>query len=178
MFKKILGAVILVLVVLLVLASLRPDTFSVSRSVTINATAPTVFMQVNNLRQWEPWSPWEKLDPAMKKSYEGSLEGSGAIYRWAGNNQVGEGSTTILESVPYELIKIKLEMLKPFACVNDVQFNFKSQGYQTEVTWSMSGKNNFMAKVMDLVVGMDKMVGGQFEQGLSQLKNVVENQNK
>jgi hypothetical protein len=133
-----------------------------------------VFAEVNDFHNWEAWSPWAKLDPGMKKTYEGAPAGTGAIFRWSGNRQIGEGSTTIIESRPSELIRIKLEFLKPFKTTNTVEFTFKPAGDQTVIAWSMLGKNNFIAKAVGLVMNCDKMVGGQFEQGLAQMKSVVE----
>jgi len=174
MTKKILIAIGVIVVVFLIVVALQPAEFRVVRSASMSAPPPVVFAQVNDFHKWEAWSPWEKLDPALKRTYEGPSAGTGAIYRWAGNNQVGEGSMTIMESRPSDLIRIKLEFLKPFASTADTEFTFKPEGNQTAVTWSMAGKNNFMAKAMCLFMNMDKMVGGQFEQGLAQMKSLVE----
>ena len=110
----------------------------------------------------------------MKQAYEGAPAGTGAIYTWSGNNEVGEGRMTITESRPSDLIRIKLEFFKPFAATNTAEFTFKPEGNQTAVTWSMTGNNNFMAKAVHLLMNMDKMVGGQFEKGLAQMGSVVE----
>ena len=144
------------------------------RSATISAPAPAVFAQVNDFHNWEAWSPWAKLDPAAKATFEGPSTGTGAIFKWAGNKEVGEGSMTITESRPSDLIRIKLEFLRPFEATNSAEFTFKPEGNRTAVTWSMEGKNNFIAKAVCLFMNMDKMVGGQFEQGLAQMKAVVE----
>src|SRR2546430_8296006 len=103
----------------------------------MNASASVVVGQVTDFRKWEAWSPWAKLDPAMKQSYEGAPAGTGAIYTWAGNDQVGEGRMTITESHPSDLIKIKLEFIKPWAATNATNFTFNSQGNQTAVKWTM-----------------------------------------
>jgi hypothetical protein len=174
MLKKSLIALVLIVVVLVAIVAMQPSEFRVARSATIAAPPAAVFAQVNDFHKWEAWSPWAKLDPAMKKAYEGAPAGTGAIYKWNGNNEVGEGSTTITESRPNDLVRIKLEFVRPFAATNDVEFTFKPQGEQTVVTWSMNGRNNFVGKAVGLVMNMDKMVGGQFEQGLAQLKSVVE----
>jgi hypothetical protein len=110
----------------------------------------------------------------MKQAYEGAPTGIGAIYTWTGNKEVGEGRMTIIESRPSDLIRIKLEFFKPFRATNTAEFTFKPEGNQTSVTWSMTGKNNFMAKAVHLFMNMDKMIGGQFEKGLAQMKSVVE----
>jgi hypothetical protein len=174
MFKKILIAIAVIVVVFVIIVALQPSDFRVARSATIAAPAPAVFAQVNDFHKWEAWSPWAKLDPAAKNSFEGPPAGIGAIFRWAGNHEVGEGSMTIIESRPSELVRIKLEFLKPFAGTNTAEFNFKPEGNQTAVTWIMEGRNNFIAKAFCLFMSMDKMVGGQFEKGLASMKSVVE----
>lgn len=153
---------------------LRPSDFRVERSATMRAPAHAVFTQVNDLQNWRAWSPWEKLDPALKRTYEGPQAGTGAIYAWQGNKDVGEGRMTIVESRPAELVRIRLEFFKPFAATNDVHFRFQPQGENTMVTWTMTGQNNFFAKVIGLFINMDRMVGGMFERGLAQMKSVVE----
>jgi hypothetical protein len=110
----------------------------------------------------------------MKKTYEGAAAGTGAIYSWNGNSEVGEGRTTITESRPNELVLIQLDFVRPFAGTNTAEFNFKPEGNATNVTWSLAGKNNFMSKAVGLFLNMDKMIGGDFETGLAQLKTVVE----
>ena len=174
MAKKILVAIGVIVVVFLIVVALQPAEYRVVRSANMSAPPAVVFAHVNDFHKWEAWSPWEKRDPALKRTYEGPSEGTGSIYRWAGNNQVGEGSMTITESRPSDLIRIKLEFLKPFASTADTEFTFKPEGNQTAVTWSMAGKNNFMAKAMCLFMNMDKMVGGDFEKGLAQMKSLVE----
>src|SRR5437660_8487692 len=174
MLIRILLALALIVGVCVVIVAMQPSEFSVVRSATISAPAPAVFAQVNDFHKWEAWNPWGKLDPIMKQAYEGALAGTGAIYTWSGNNEVGEGRMTITESRPSDLIRIKLEFLKPFAATNTAEFTFKPEGNQTAVTWSMFGKNNFMAKAIHLFMNMDKMVGGQFEQGLAAMKSVAE----
>jgi len=157
-----------------ILGAFAPKAFRIERSATIKAPASAVFAQVNDFQNWRAWSPWEKLDPALKRSYDGPVSGTGAKYAWIGNRKVGEGRMTIVESKPGELVRIKLEFFKPFAAVNDAQFSFKPAGDGTAVTWSMTGHNNFLSKAICLFVDMDKMVGGMFEQGLAQMKAVVE----
>jgi hypothetical protein len=174
MLKKILIAVAVIIVVLAVIVALQPSEFRVARSATISAPAPAVFAQVNDFHKWEAWNPWGKIDPAMKQSYEGAPAGTGAVYTWAGNNEVGEGRMTIIESRPSELIRVKLEFFKPFAATNTAEFAFKPEASQTVVTWSMFGEKNFMAKAIHLFMNMDKMIGGQFEKGLAEMKSVVE----
>ena len=174
MLTKILIAAAIVIVVLLIVIALQPSDFRVARSATIAAPPTVVFEHVNDLHKWEDWSPWAKLDPNMKSRYEGATTGPGASYAWLGNNEVGEGRMTITESRPSDLVGIKLEFVKPFAATNAVEFTFKPEGPNTNVTWSMTGKKNYMAKAMHLVVNMDKMCGGMFEKGLTTMKSVVE----
>ncbi len=174
MLEIILIALAAIVAVFVVVVAMQPSEFRVTRSTAIAALPPVVFAQVNDFHNWEAWSPWAKLDPAMKKTYEGAPAGTGAIYTWTGNNQVGVGRTTITESRPNDLIRIKLEFVKPFAVANIVEFAFKPEGDRTAVTWSMTGKNKFMFKAVGLFMSMEKMVGGQFESGLAQMKSVVE----
>ena len=170
----ILLAIAVIVVVLVMVIVTRPADFSLSRSTTISAPPQAVFPQVNDLHNWEAWSPWAKIDPAMKTTFAGPAAGTGSIYTWVGNNKVGAGRMTIVESRPSELVRIKLEFMKPFAATNATEFTFQPQGNQTAVTWSMSGKRNFMSKAMSLVMSMEKMTGGQFETGLQQMKAAVE----
>jgi hypothetical protein len=174
MLKKILIALAVIVVVFVAIVALQPSEFRVARSMTIAAPAQVVFAQVNDFHNWTAWSPWAKLDPAMKQTYEGAPAGIGAVYTWAGNKEVGEGRMTIIESRPSDLIRIKLEFFKPFAGTSITEFTFKPEGNQTAVTWSMSGKNNFMAKAFHLFMNMDKMIGDDFDKGLANLKSVAE----
>jgi len=178
MIKKILLGIVVAVGVLVVvfvcIVALQPSHYRVERSATINAPASVVFAQVNDFHKWGAWSPWANLDPAMKQSFEGAPAGTGAVYTWAGNNQVGEGRMTITNSHPSDLIKIKLEFIKPWAATNATDFMFKPQGNQTAVTWTMDGDNNFMGKAFGLFMNMDKMVGDDFQKGLAQMKSVSE----
>jgi uncharacterized protein YndB with AHSA1/START domain len=159
----------LAVAVVAVLAALQPSEFQVTRSATIAAPAPTVFAQVNDFHNWQAWSPWAKLDPAVKNSYEGAPAGTGAVFAWAGNGKVGEGRMTIVESRPNELVRMKLEFMKPFAATNTAEFAFKPEGEGTAVTWSMYGHNNFAGRAIFLFVNMDKTLGGEFEKGLASM---------
>jgi hypothetical protein len=172
--KKILISVAVLVIAFVAVVAMQPSEFRVARSATIAAPAPVVFAEVNDFRKREAWSPWAKLDPAMKKVYTGAPAGTGAVYAWSGNGEVGEGRTTIIESRPHDLVRIKLEFVRPFAATNDVEFTFRPDGNRTAVTWSMTGRNGFLAKAAGLVMDMDRMVGGQFETGLARLKAVAE----
>ena len=174
MLNIILFLIPIAIIVVLALAARQPDIFRITRTGSISASASTIFPHVNILESWNAWSPWAKLDPNAKNVFEGPAEGVGAKMSWAGNNKVGVGCMTITESRPNDFIQFKLEFQKPMKATNIAEFTFTSEGDQTIVTWSMSGTNNFMAKVMGLVMNCDKMVGGQFEQGLANLKAVVE----
>lgn len=166
-----------VVIVFFIIASKQPADFRITRSETVAAPASALFAEVNDLQKWDAWSPWAKLDPNAVNSFEGPSSGTGAVMRWTGNNKVGTGSMTITESRPDEFIQFKLEFLKPFAATNTAEFTFTTEGNETTVTWSMYGTNNLMAKAMGLIMNCDKMVGGQFEQGLASLKSVVEAKN-
>ncbi|MEO6183584.1 MAG: SRPBCC family protein [Verrucomicrobiota bacterium] len=172
--KIILIAIPVVIVVFLMVVAMQPSGFSVARSLVIAAPPDAIFPHVNELKKWEAWNPWGKIDPAMKLTYEGPASGVGAAYAWVGNNQVGEGRMTITESRPNELVQFKLEFYKPMAGVSAAEFTFKPEGNRTTVTWTMNGKNNFLAKAMCMFMNMDKMIGGQFETGLADLKLVAE----
>ncbi|MEW6306618.1 MAG: SRPBCC family protein [Verrucomicrobiota bacterium] len=174
MLTNLLIGLAVVVVLFLIVVAARPNDFRVSRSGTIGAPPDAVFPHVNELRHWEAWNPWGKLDPNMKVTYEGPPAGVGASYSWVGNHNVGEGRMTVSESRANEVVRFKLEFFKPFKGLNDAEFTFKPDGSQTLVTWTMTGQNNFIAKAMGLFIDCDKMVGGQFEKGLAQLKTVVE----
>ncbi|WP_406695070.1 alpha/beta fold hydrolase [Singulisphaera sp. Ch08] len=174
MWKKVLIALAVIVAGFVGVVAMQPSGFRVERTATISALPPAVFARVNDLHQFQTWSPWAKLDPAVKMTFEGPSAGTGAIYRWAGNTDVGEGSMTITESRPSDQVRMRLEFLKPFSATNTVEFTFKPEGDHTAVSWSMAGKNNFVAKLFQLFISMDKMVGGDFEKGLAQLKSVVE----
>jgi polyketide cyclase/dehydrase/lipid transport protein len=178
MLKKILigtAAVVAILVVgFLIVVSMQPDDFRISRSAKMSAPPSAVFTQVNDYHQWDAWSPWAKLDPNAKVTYEGPTSGEGAIFAWSGNDEVGVGRQTIVESRPDELVRIKLEFEKPFKATSTAEFTFKPEGDQTLVTWSMFGKNSFMCKAISLLMDCDKMVGSEFEKGLASMKAVVE----
>jgi hypothetical protein len=176
--RRTLTNILLVLaaavILFVVVVAMQPADFRVVRSATIAAPPQAVFVQVNDFHNWDGWSPWNKLDPNMKTTYEGPPAGIGAKYFWAGDSNVGEGSMTITESKPDELVRIDLQFIRPFAGSNTSEFTFQPQGEQTTVTWSMDGKLNFVTKGMNLFMSMEKMIGDQFEQGLAQMKSVVE----
>lgn len=169
----VIGVVVLI-AAFVILAAMQPSVFRITRSAHIQAPASAVFEQVNDLRKWDAWSPWAKLDPDMKTTYSGPRSGTGASQAWIGNKNVGEGSMTITDSVPDSRIGIRLDFIRPFTCTNEVEFSFQPDGDGTLVTWAMTGHNKFINKAVCLVMNMDKMCGGQFEQGLSAMKDLVE----
>jgi hypothetical protein len=170
----VLGVLAVVLVAFLGFVATRPADFRISRSAIMSAPPADVFAQVNDFHNWEAWSPWAKLDPNSKVTFAGASAGTGAIFTWAGNDKVGEGSMEITTSQPSELILIRLEFIKPFKDVCTTEFTFKPEGQQTQVSWTMSGQRGFMGKLVCCFMHMDKMVGGDFEKGLASMKDVVE----
>ncbi len=152
-----------------------PNHFRIERSTTIAAAPQDVFEHVNDFHRWEAWSPWAKLDPAAKNSFEGPDSGVGAKFLWSGNSQVGVGSMTITASVPHELVRMRLDFEQPMQDTSTADFVFLPQGDQTVVKWAMFGQySGFFGKAMCKMMNMDKMVGGQFEAGLANMKKVAE----
>ena len=168
---------ILILVSLLsavvIFVFIQPQNFTITRSRIIPAPANVLFERVNNLHYWNNWSPWAKLDPNAKNTFSGPDAGMDATLSWQGNNKVGSGSMVITQSKPDDFIHLRLDFLKPMKATNIAQFTFQPEGNQTKVTWTMSGKNNFIGKLFNLLVNCDKMVGKQFEEGLANLQENV-----
>lgn len=173
MLKIIVIAVVLLLAIILIYAVSRPDTIHVERSISIKAPQEKIFAFINDFRQWDEWTPYNK-DPAMKKTYSGSASGKGAMYAWEGNSEVGQGEISITDSSPSHEIACDLHMIKPFEGRNSVVFTLSKAGDSTQVTWSLICKQNFLAKIMGLIFDMDKMIGGDFEVGLAKLKVIAE----
>ena len=174
MIKIILIALACIIVVILVIAATKPDTFSVERKTVMKAAADRVFPHINDFHGWGAWSPWEKLDPALKRTFSGAASGKGTLYAWEGNSKVGSGSMEITEATPPAKIVIKLDFIKPFEGHNVTVFTLTPQGDATEVVWTMSGPVPYLGKIMHLFFNMDRMVGGQFDSGLANLKAIVE----
>jgi hypothetical protein len=166
--------VTLAIVAVLIFASTKPDTVHYERSAVLDAPADVVHGLINDFHAWEPWSPWEKLDPNIKRTYGDPSAGVGAKYAWAGDKNVGEGRMTIVESRPGELVRIKLEFIKPFAATNEAKFILEPVDGGTKVTWTMDGENLFMGKVMSIFMDMDKMIGTNFEKGLADMGKVAQ----
>lgn len=174
MLKKVLIGLVVIIAAFAAYVAIQPSDFRITRSAVIAAPPAAVFEQVNDFHKWEAWSPWAKLDPNAKAEFEGPAAGKGATFKWSGNSEVGEGTMTVTESRPAELVRINLEFVKPMPGTSTAEFTFKPQGDQTAVTWSMFGQNNFITRAICLVMNQDKMVGGYFEKGLANLKAVVE----
>ncbi len=174
MLYYILGGMLALIAVIAIVVARKPGAFRIERAATFNAPPAAVFAQLNDFHYWRAWSPWERMDPELNRTYEGAPEGVGAVYSWAGNKQVGEGRMTILESRPNELVRIKLEFFKPFTATNVAEFTLQPKGQQTTLTWAMAGTRSCCMKAMCMVMDMDKMVGGDFEKGLANMKSVVE----
>jgi len=174
MAKKIgIGALVVLLVLAVVIAT-RPAHFRVTRRAQIHAPSATVFPLIDDFHRWPQWSPWEKLDPHMKKTFSGPPAGTGAQYAWVGNDKAGEGRMTITESKPERLVSMKLEFLKPFASTSQASFVLTPRDQTTQVEWSMEGENGFVAKAFCLVMDMDKLVGKDFEEGLANLDKLAQ----
>ncbi len=174
MIKKILILVVITLAAFLVVVALQPSQYRIARSVSIAAPSSLVFAQVNSLQKAHAWSPWVKLDPAGTYGFEGPSEGVGAVSTWSGNSDIGAGRQTITESRAGELVRSRLDFIRPFEGTADSEFNLKAEGNRITVTWSMSGRNDFVSKIFCLFMNQDKMIGGQFEKGLAELKVLLE----
>lgn len=167
----VLGGIVLLV---LLAAAYRPADFRYVRSITISASAEAIFGRVNDLRRFQEWSPWAKLDPAMKQTYSGPAAGVDAATAWEGNHKVGAGSMTIIESNAGQLIRMRLEFRRPFKATNIAEFTFRPAAGGTLEEWAMTDRYNFGTKLFSLFVNLDKMIGRDFEKGLAQLKGLAE----
>jgi len=175
MLKKILGGLAVVLAVFLVIVATRPAHYHVERTVAIEAPAEVIYAELDDLRKWSAWSPWEKIDPNMKKTYEGPEHGVGASYTWQGNSDVGKGKMTVESAEPPRHVRYKLEFKEPMEGVAHADMKIEKIGDKAnKLTWGMDGDNNFVGKLFGMFMDMDKMIGEQFEKGLSELKGVAE----
>ena|SRR5687767_10487265 len=171
----VIGIVVAVLVAaILVYAATRPSSFRIERSAGIKAPPEKIFPHINDYKAWTAWSPWERIDPALKRSYSGPQSGKGARYAWEGNKNVGSGSMEITESVAPSKILMRLDFLKPFEAHNMTEFTLAPQGDTTTVRWEMYGPSPYVSKLMGIFMNMDRMVGAQFDKGLAQLKAIAE----
>jgi uncharacterized protein YndB with AHSA1/START domain len=174
MFKKILAVLLVVVIGILGMAAMKPDTFAVTRSITIKAPPEKILGMVSDFRQWQAWSPWEGLDPQMQRTFSGPANGKGAIYQWSGNKEVGQGRMEVTEVVPAAKVVIKLDFITPFESSNMTEFSTVPQGDATNVTWTMTGPMPFISKVMSVFISMDSMIGKDFEKGLAKMKAAAE----
>ena len=174
---KIVKIVLIVVVVavagVLLFATTKPDSFRVQRSASIKAPPEKIAAVLSDFRGWEAWSPWEKMDPAMKRTYSGEPKGKGARYAWAGNSEVGVGSMTITDAQPSR-VALDLDFVKPFEGHNKVVFTLAPQGDATEVNWAMQGPMPYVSKLISVFCDMDGMIGKEFENGLVNLKTLTE----
>lgn len=172
---KIIGLIVVVLIAaLLIYAATRPDTFRLQRSITINAPSEKIFPFINDFKNWLAWSPYERIDLNLKRTYGEATQGHGAVYEWDGNNQVGQGRMETLKSIPSSKVVIKLDFIKPFEAHNTAEFSLDGADGTTTVTCAMYGPQPYMAKLMNVFGMMERMVGPQFETGLANLKHVTE----
>lgn len=174
MLLYILGGLAAVIVLIIVFASTRPSSFSLARSTTINSTPDRVFPLINDFHRWADWSPWEKIDPSMKREFAGPVSGVGAAYSWDGNSKAGAGSMQITRSDMPSKIDVNLNFTRPFKANNLTEFTTTQSGNSTVVTWKMSGPLDLFGKVFHLFANMEKMVGGDFEKGLASMKEIAE----
>lgn len=177
MLRKVLigfGVLLVLLAGFAVAVAMQPNEYRVERSVSIVAPPEIVFLQVNDFRKWEAWSPWAKLDPNAKATFSGVSQGQGAKFAWSGNDQVGEGTMTLVESLPARLVKIDVEFTRPMQGSTISEFSFRPQGNATEVKWTSYGEQDFIGKAVGLFVSTDRMLGADMEKGLAQLKAVAE----
>ncbi|WP_375764989.1 SRPBCC family protein [Archangium gephyra] len=178
MLKKILLGAAVVILALCGVIAMQPSTYSVQRTATFKASPDITFALVNDFHRWGEWSPWDKMDPNQKTTFEGAATGVGAKYGWSGNDQVGEGRMTIEESKVNEFVRIKLEFIRPFESTSPTTFTFAPAAEGVSVTWKMDGTNNFMGKAFSLFVNMDVMVGKDFDNGLAAMGKIAEAETK
>jgi uncharacterized protein YndB with AHSA1/START domain len=174
MLKKVLLAIVVIVGGFCAFVATRPATYHVERSTTIKAPPEAVFTAVSDLKTFTAWSPWDKRDPNMQKTFSEKTSGVGATYEWKGNKDVGSGRMTITEHTPPARVRERLEFIEPFSSVADVTFDVAPAGGETKTTWAMDGNNNFIGKAMSVFMDMDKMIGADFEAGLANLKTLVE----
>ena len=171
---KVLGVIAVLIAAVLLFATTKPNTFEVQRSITIKAPPEKVYALIDDFHRWQEWSPWEKLDPAMQRTFTGPASGKGAAYAWLGNSKVGSGRMEITDPQPPSKIAIQLDFITPFEGHNIAEFGLQPQADGTQVTWTMRGPTPYISKVMQVFVSMDKLIGKDFEAGLANMKAVAE----
>jgi hypothetical protein len=162
------------IVIVLGFAAIKPATFRVERKTLIAAPPELIFPYLDDLHRWAAWSPWERMDPDMKRSYAGAVHGPGATYTWQGHHTVGSGRMTIIETKPDERVTLALDFLKPMASHSHVVYRLRPAEQGTEVSWEMDGPNNFVGKFISVFADMDRLIGDEFDSGLANLKRLVE----
>lgn len=150
------------------------ESFTVERSASIAAPPQRIYEQIANFHNWTNWSPWEDVDPELRRTYSGAESGTGAIYAWSGNRKAGQGRMEIIDASAPSRVRIDLAFQKPWKARNDTLFFIQPEGSGSRVTWSMTGRKSLVMKVMGLVMSMDKMIGPDFEKGLQRLKTTTE----
>lgn len=174
MLKKVILVIAVLIVAVLVYAAVKSGDFHVQRTATIKAPADKIFPLINDYHNWPQWSPYEKLDPTMRKTLSGTPSGKGSVYEWSGNSSAGAGRMEITDSAPASKVTIKLDFSKPMEGHDTAEFTLAPNGDSTNVTWAMSGQMSYPAKIFSVFFNMDKVLGSQFEEGLSNLKTVSE----
>ncbi|QKC87901.1 polyketide cyclase [Mesorhizobium sp. NZP2234] len=174
MFSIILIILLVIIAAVLIHAATRPNDFVTTRTATIKAPPEAIFPLIDDFSRWPAWSPYEKLDPNMKRALSGAQSGKGAVYAWEGNGKAGKGRMEIVNSVPYSLVSLKLDFEKPFRANNSVDFTLTPSGDNTAVSWAMRGSRPFIAKLMGLFMNFDTLIGRDFEVGLANLKRLGE----
>jgi len=169
----VVAVLVIVLVAMLAYAATKPNTYRVERSTRVKASPEKILSLIKDFHEWAQWSPYEKLDPDMSRTFSGPEQGPGAVYEWNGDGNVGQGRMEILEVTP-EKVTIKLDFLRPMEGHNTAEFTLEPQGDETKVTWLMFGPSKFVTKVMSTYFNLDGMIGNQFEEGLANMKTVVE----
>ncbi|HSY25792.1 MAG TPA: SRPBCC family protein [Polyangiaceae bacterium] len=149
------------------------DTFRIARSATIAAPPERIAPHIQDFHAWQKWSPYEKLDPQMKKTFSGAERGAGASYAWEGNSKAGAGTMTITAATTQKIV-MALHFTKPMRSENTAEFTLEPSDAGTRVTWAMTGPKHLMMKLMGIFMNMDKMIGRAFEEGLGSLKELVE----
>ena len=150
------------------------ETYTVSREARIDALPMRIYEQIVDFRNWPHWSPWENLDPELRRTYSGAESGKGSVYAWSGNRKAGKGHMEIIDAAEPSRVQIDLVFEKPWKARNDTVFTIEPEGSGSRVTWSMTGKRTLMTKAMGIFTSMDKLVGSDFEKGLQQLKATTE----
>jgi uncharacterized protein YndB with AHSA1/START domain len=174
MIPLIAIVVVLLVVGLLIAASRQPAIFRVARTLKMKASPEKIFGVLDDFHAWSNWSPWEKLDPQMKRTHSGAARGPGAVYAWEGNKKAGAGRMEITDVTPGRRVAIKLDFLKPWEAHNQVELTLEQAGESTNVTWAMSGPSPFMFRLMGMFMNLDRMIGKDFETGLANIQRLME----